>query len=180
MPELPDNPYVTPGPPEKSEAFRSFVWSLIRLALVTQRHAPDSTFAYANTVLLHTPMYTNGDHMAALYAAHFEFAAYVQHLLGVDAPLEIEVEPARCGAPECVVNHESEAVILEAAVRGDAQVIANVCKATVRDASELDPIGGRPLDGEDALIYLFMGLLQRLHQVLAARASGGGSSFSLN
>lgn len=174
MPELPVNPYITADPPEKLEAFRSFIWSIVRLALVTQRHAPDITFAYANTVLTHTPMYTSGDRMTALYGAHYELATYVQHLLGDEGELEVPVEPARCSSPECVVNHESEAVILEAAVRGDAQVIANVCKATVRGAGDLDPIGGRPISGDEALIYLFFGILQRLHQLLAERATGGG------
>lgn len=174
MPELPDNPYITADPPEKGEAFRSLIWSMVRLTLVTQRHAPEVTFAYASTVLTHTPMYTGGDRMTALYGAFHELAAYVQHLLGGEGELEVPVEPARCSSPECVVNHESEAVILEAAVRGDAQAIANVCKATVRGARELDPVGGQPVTGEDALRYLFFGTLQRLHQLLAERATGGG------
>ena len=179
MPELPDNPYIVPEPPAKPVAFRGLIWSIIRLALVTQHDAAQATFRYVDTVLLHTPMYTGGDRLTALYAAHFELAAYVQHLLGVDRPLEIPVEPARCSSPECVVNHESEAVILEAAVRGDAVVIANVCKATMRGAKDLDPLGGRPVSGEDALIYLFMGLLQRLKEVLQQNAPTGGDP-SLN
>lgn len=174
MPELPDNPYITPDPPQKREAFRSFIWSVVRLALVTQRHAPEVTFAYTGTVLTHTPMYTGGDRMTALYGAHYELATYVQHLLGDEGELEVPVEPDRCSSPECVVNHESEAVILEAAVRGDAQVIANVCKATVRGARDLDPVGGQQVTGEDALRYLFFGILQRLHALLAERAAGGG------
>jgi hypothetical protein len=177
VPELPDNPYLAADAPERRDAFRSLIWSLTRLAMVTQHHAPESTFQYVNTVLMHTPMYTGGDRLSALYAAHFELAAYMQALLGVDAPVEVPVEPARCTSPECVVNHESEAVIMEAAVRGDAQAIANVCKATVCGAKDLDPIGGIQVTSEGALAYLFMGLLQRLHRYLEQQIPQGGDPY---
>lgn len=179
MPELPVNPYIAPDDEPKRDAFRSLIWSVTRLAMVTQHHAPESTFQYVNTVLLHTPMYTGGDRLTALYGAHYELAAYAQNLLGVDSGLQVPVEPARCSSPECVVNHESEAVILEAAVRGEAAAIANVCKATVRGAKDLDPVGGIPVNGEGALVYLFMGLLQRLHKVLESQLPSGGDP-SLN
>lgn len=179
MPELPDNPYVAPGDEPKRSAFRSLIWSMTRLAMVTQHHAPESTFQYVNTVLRHTPMYTDGDRLTALYGAHYELAAYAQNLMGVDSDLQVPVEPARCSSPECVVNHESEAVILEAAVRGEAATIANVCKATVRGAKDLDPVGGIPVNGEGALVYLFMGLLQRLHKILESQLPNEGDP-SLN
>ena len=164
----------------RRDTFRSFIWALIRLAIVTQRHAPDPTFAYALTVLQHTPMYTDGDRLTALYGAHYELAAYVHTLLGDEGPLEVPPEPARCTSPTCVVNHESEAALLESAARGDVEAIANVCKATVRGARDLDPVNGEPVSGEDALIFLFFGTLQRLHAVLTEHAHGGHADPTLN
>lgn len=180
MPGLPDNPYISPEPPLRRATFQSFIWALIRLAIVTQRHAPDSTFAYALTVLQHTAMYTEGDRLTALYAAHYELASYVHTLLADDGPLQVAPEPARCSSPTCVVNHESEAALLESAARGDVDAIANICKATVRGVKDLDPVNGNPVSREDALIFLFFGTLQRLQQVLAKRVLGDHPDPTLN
>lgn len=178
MPELPDNPYITDSE-AKAEAFRSLISCLVRLTMVTQRHAAESTFAYVNTVLIHTPMYTSGDRLTALYAAHYELAHYLQAMFGTDAQISIPVEPARCASPECVVNHESEAVIIEAAVRGDTEAIKNVCMATVRGAKDLDHFGGVAVSPESALVFLFMGVLQRVHGYLTDQMDSHGDP-SLN